>query len=248
MKLKQKLVVSDCGAVVAEPLARRLDELKKELPAECTFRRKGSLAVPIESVDGGTRTEVSTITSAAVDRDGEIVDPTGVVLDDYRANPIVLFGHNDSQPVGKCLWVKATAKDVMAKTQYPERPANYEGDWLPDYVFAMIHAEVLKGKSIGFLPLDLREPSDEEREKGAKLVITKSLLCELSVVAVPCNPEALVSVIAKGIDPAPLGVTWRPVGKVKQKKPTPLDLARYRFDPEAVAAEVMARLYDRWGV
>lgn len=219
MKLKKKLVTSDCGAVVSEDMARHLDSLKKDLPQECTFRRKGAIGEGL-TLDPGSRTDVSTITNTAVDRDFEIVDPKGIDLSHYRLNPVVLYGHSSDRPCGKALWVKETPAGITAKSYYPARPDKHQGEWLPDFVWGMIQADVLRGKSIGFLPLELREPTEEESQKGAKLVISKSLLCEFSVVSVPSNPEALVQAISKGLKPETLGTTWKVLGKAK-KKATP---------------------------
>ena len=239
-----KLVVSDCGAVCPPTLARTLDGLTKSLPKDCTFRRKG---LADTTPDPTSRTDVSVITSDHVDRDFEVVDPNGVDLTHYRANPVVLFGHDPTKPVGKCLWVKPQGPQVLAKTYYPDRPAKYTGDWLTDTVWALVAADVLRGKSIGFLPLELRDPTAEEREKGARLVISKSLLTELSVVSVPSNPAALVEQITKGLDFTSV-LTWNVVGKAKRAKPNQPDWSRFKLDPDQIAKTVLQRLEARWGV
>jgi len=156
----------------------------------------------------GERSSVDYITTKAVDRDGEIVVPNGAVLDHYRRNPVVLFGHDyKSIPIGKSLWIKAEENGIVAKTQYASAKANPKADQIWNYRkegFPM-------AKSIGFIPLetvhkenfgtlDLKALSLEENDlEGANTVYTKWLLLEYSDVPVPSNPEALELAISKGI-------------------------------------------------
>src|SRR6266545_5196287 len=129
-----------------------------------------------------------------MDRDRDIVVPEGIELDDFRRNPIVLYGHNRDAPVGKCLWVKPDARGLVAKTLYTARPKNYVGEWLPDFVYSMVAADVLRGKSITFIPTEVRDPEAAELAEfpDTQCVITRAMLIEYSVVSVPCNPLALV--------------------------------------------------------
>jgi hypothetical protein len=116
-------------------------------------------------------------------------------------------------PVGRSLWRKRV-KDgapphgvtgIKAKTHYPARPEAWPaGDaWPPDQVLALISAGLLLGKSIGFLPLKVHVPDDEEVQKngwGDKvgLVIDEWLLLEYACVFLPANHEALVESVSKG--------------------------------------------------
>ncbi len=40
------------------------------------------------------------LSDATVDRYGDIIEPTGWMLDNFRRNPIALFGHQGSFPIG----------------------------------------------------------------------------------------------------------------------------------------------------
>ena len=60
------------------------------------------------------------------------------------------------------------------------------------------------GKSIGFLPLNVRAPTPDEISKrpqlrGAK-VIDRWVGVEYAVVPVPCNPDAEMQAVAKGME------------------------------------------------
>jgi len=151
------------------------------------------------------RSSVDYITTKAVDRDGDIVVPGGAVLDHYRNNPVVLFGHDyHSLPVGKSLWIKADDRGLISKTQYAKHKKaediyQYRKDGFP------------MAKSIGFIPityvdkenfeeLDLKSLDLKEEDLvGASRVYTKWLMLEYSDVPVPSNPEALQLAISKNI-------------------------------------------------
>ncbi|AWM39789.1 hypothetical protein C1280_24140 [Gemmata obscuriglobus] len=247
---------------VTEDTARYIDSLVKELPKTdaYNFRRK-AVTSEVTDVQATERVDTSRVTTRLMDRDCEIVLPEGIELDSYRQNPIVLWGHDQDRPCGKCLWIKPDADGLIAKTYYTPRPEAYQGEWLPDFVFSMVQAEVLKGKSIGFIPLEMREPEPAEVEANpaVQCVITRSLLLEYSVVSIPSNPAALVETVNKGFSLDNWGITI--VGKTKKptpKKPVQKKANVYgpmadavkalKMDPNKIAEEAVAALLKRWEV
>lgn len=249
--MRKKTVESPLGIRTTEATARKLDALLKSLPKDCTFRRKSATAPADVTVD--QRTDVSAVTTRAMDRDREIIIPEGIELEDYRQNPIVLFGHDQNRPCGKCLWIKATPDGLTAKTRYPDRPSKYAGEWLPDFVFSMVQADVLRGKSIGFLPLEMREPTADELKSYPDCVnvISRCLLLEYSVVSVPSNPAALVEAVGKGMGWDHWGL--KVVGKVRQPTPTPrqpvpIDYRRLVPDVNTVAENAYRNMLKTWEV
>src|SRR5690606_29014157 len=130
-------------------------------------------------------------------------------------NPLVTLGHDyDLPPAGRSAW-RRRARDgdligVKAKTHYPPPPASWPPaePWLPDQVFALVQSGLLRGKSIGFLPLRVRAPDrDEAQRRGwpdsVRLVVEQWLLLEYACVSLPANQHALVEVVSKGARPAP---------------------------------------------
>ena len=243
--MKKKYVESSVGVHTTEATARKIDELIKGLPQSYTFRRKQA---PVQDIEVEGRCDISTITTAGVDRDQEIVLPGGMDLTDYRANPVVLYQHDRGLPVGKCLWLKPQADRIIAKTQYIAKPKNYQGDWFPDYVLAMVQ-DVLRGKSVGFLPLEIREPNEDElaRFPDVQTVISRSLLLEYSVVSVPCNPEALVQALTKGLEKGFFKVLGK-IQKVRKSEPAPVQKRHPRPNPQQIADLVIQNLRERWEI
>lgn len=157
--------------------------------------RKGLVAEDLKFSEG-ERACISYITTAAKDRDNEVVDPTGAILTDYRKHPVVLFGHKyDQLPIGRNEWIKADGKGLIAKTVYAnhdeaEKVYQYRKDGFP------------LATSIGFVPLtweDFDVSKSAENKDGVKRKYTKWLLLEYSDVPVPSNPEALTIAMSKGL-------------------------------------------------
>jgi hypothetical protein len=194
------------GFPMTDESARRLEGLLRCQPSgsEWQYQRGFAADAAFEFV-AGERADVSVITSAAVDRDFEVVLPEGVALEQFRKNPVVTFAHRyDILPVGRALWIKLVEQAIKAKTRYASRPAAWPGEWLPDAVWHMVQAGDLRGKSIGFLPLDGHPPTAEEIRTRPDLarvrwIYTRSLLLEYAVAPVQSNPEALVEAVAKGM-------------------------------------------------
>ena len=253
--MKAKKTVECClGCQTTEATARRLEALLPTLPAEARTLRRKSVISPDTQVEADSRTETSYVSTVAMDRAREIVVPEGVDLTDYRLNPVVLFEHDPTKLVGKCQWIKADEKGLIAKSQYIKRPNDYEGEWLPDFVWAMIVADVLRGKSIGFLPTEIRDPEPEEIEANPVLerVITKSLLLEFSAVSIPSNPIALIEQVNRGLDLSIWKFKAIPQ-PTKKAAPQPKPKKRPVEQPKQLSAEQIAELavkhiLDRWQV
>jgi hypothetical protein len=195
--------------------ARTLDTLLKSLPRtpEYEYRHRVT-AKGLTEVNPGERSDVSWISTQTPDRARDVIVARGMNDSQFQANPIVTLAHAYwLPPVGRSLWRKRV-KDgsppdgvvgIKAKTQYPARPDAWPaGDaWPPDQAFALVSAGLLCGKSIGFLPLKVHVPDDDEVRKNSwgdrvGLVIDEWLLLEYACVFLPANQEALVESVSKG--------------------------------------------------
>jgi hypothetical protein len=192
------------GLRMPELTARRIEALASKLPKDFTYRRMARKSDEFR-LDPGERTDVSVITTDALDRDGEVVLPGGIDWSGY--NRVVTFSHRyDQLPVGSNWWMRARGNGLIAKTHYPAKPADW-GDatpWLPSAVLHLMQQPVATctGKSIGFLPLNIREANSEERSRRPELagvpIIDKAAGLEYAVAPVPCNPDAQMQAVAKG--------------------------------------------------
>lgn len=197
------------GFPMAPDIAREIERVQKSLPDgdEFEFRRAFVESKVAETIDGSERADISIISTQAIDRDREVVICRGMDLSQFRKNPVVVWAHRyDSYPVGKAQWVKYDREtdSLKAKTIYAPRPPGHEGEWYGDTVYHLVKEGFLKGKSIGFLPLEVGPPTPDEIKKSPAwanvyYVIRKALLLEYSIVPVPSNQEALVQAVGKSV-------------------------------------------------
>lgn len=177
------------------------DIIKKNATVETSIVKAMSADI---SVNDGERSVTAKISTIAVDRDGEVLMPSGLNTKDFEKNPVVFFGHNYyTLPVGKCVAIKRTDDAIIAKTVFAERPDNHpiDQEWLPDTLLSLYKQGVLKGFSVGFSPVESRPASDKDVEKfgaGVRRIYNKWRLLEYSVAPLPANQEAVATAVAKG--------------------------------------------------
>ena len=124
------------------------------------------------------------ITTNALDRQNEIVEPDGASLANYMANPVVLYGHAyqgmESIPVGR-----AISLEIYHEGDTKGIKAQWE--WQQDDVTPLISAVhkswdrgFINTASIGFLASEYQDNH-----------IVKWEMLEYSLVPVPANPTAM---------------------------------------------------------
>ena len=122
------------------------------------------------------------------DRDGDIILASGWELDNYKKNPVFLWGHDYSiPPIGKAIDVRVSNKQLIFDIQFPE-----EGVYpLADTVYKLYKGGFLNATSVGFVGKQA-----EPIANGSKYI--RQELLELSAVPVPSNPTALQQAKSKG--------------------------------------------------
>ena len=118
--------------------------------------------------------------TGVIDRQGDIVDPLGAQLDNYKPNNVVLLQHDPSQPVGNA-WPKIANGRLEAKIRFAAEGLSAKAD----EICALYKAGVMKAVSIGFQPIE------SVPLPGGGRKFTKWELLEISMVSVPANAEAL---------------------------------------------------------
>lgn len=158
-----------------------------------------SFETEIKASDKNERSLIFTISSASVDRMGDTIAVDGWKLDNYRKNPVVLWGHDaDSLPVARAgkIWIED--KKLKAETEFtPLGMARFN-----DTVFDMLKGKFLNATSVGFQPLKYAFTDDPQRRFGIDFI--EQELLEFSIVSVPANPEALIEARSAGIDIEPM--------------------------------------------
>jgi hypothetical protein len=124
------------------------------------------------------------------DRVGDKMVLAGGDFTNYLKNPVILANHNygDSEKstvIGKALDVNIVGSQLIFKIQFADTPNGNE--WF--YLYAN---KFMNASSIGFIPKEYT-PNDSGGED-----FTSWELLELSMVAVPCNPEAVQNAYKAG--------------------------------------------------
>jgi len=145
------------------------------------------------------------ISTGAVDRDGDTIDPNGWDLVSFQKAGAILWGHRgDELPIAQSLGVWIEEGKLKAKCRFPERDVYA----FADTVYQLIKAECLRCTSVGFKPKTWEENGERVGSGwGPPLDFKSQELLEYSVVSVPANPEALVEAKSLGIDMGPY-VQW----------------------------------------
>lgn len=160
-----------------------------------------------EGLFEGERSDISIITDASIDKEGDVVDAETIDFKTFEKNgSVVAFNHNyNIPPIGKALWFKKCTGNVhKAKTQYTSRPDTHPKDavWFPDSIFHMIKAKTLNGKSLGGA-VKWGQPTQEDADRlgfdlnKANRISKKAIVFEYSVCPIAMNNNAIVEAISK---------------------------------------------------
>lgn len=166
-------------------------------------RRKGyTTASAATSIDKVARTAVFCISSGALDRDSEVLNPAGANFKSYLAtNPTIFWNHDGKNyPVGTTLdiWQDADGK-TWAKGHWPEI-GDDKAKSLQDAChscWAAIENGLVKACSVGFNALETSRRKCHKDQKGE--TIEKWELLEWSPCPIGSNPEALVKGLEAGM-------------------------------------------------
>ena len=121
-----------------------------------------------------------------VDRLGDVIQARGWSLDNFRRNPVALFGHDSKAFIGRWSHVRVEGNRLLGRLELLEKGTSERIDEL----HAAIKAGVLRAVSVGFRALEAPQQRDT-KDPRAGVTFTKSELMECSLVSIPANPNAL---------------------------------------------------------
>ena len=120
------------------------------------------------------------ISSPTLDRENDRIIPSGGRFENFRKNPVLLWGHQHGQlPIGSV--TRLNVKDQSIKAQWK---------WLENDIFAerVKHCwdeGICRAASIGFMPVRAM------KNEGGGFDFLEWQLLELSLVTIPANPDAV---------------------------------------------------------
>ncbi len=157
-------------------------------------------SVSKDAVDEGKMCATFVITTNDSDRVGDVVEPMGIDLKNFRSNPIAYFAHQGYiWPVGR--WEddegRCTIKlerNRATGTVYFFKDRQTEAGMMALQTFLLIQQRILRACSIGFNPITEPIPRSPNEDNPNSLqtgfVFPRIDLLEVSIVGIPCNPTA----------------------------------------------------------
>ena len=162
--------------------------------------RKTFVPERVDTTDGDIRKAAFVVSTGDEDRDGDVVNPGGWELEDYRKNPVVLWAHDlKSLPIARAETIMVHGGKLKAVTAFPEKGV-YP---FADTVYGLVKGGFIRGTSVGFHPIEASPRRG--REKGVNF--TRQSLYEFSLLPIPSNRNALVEAKSAGHDIAGV-VKW----------------------------------------
>jgi len=153
----------------------------------------------LEVKDLGERVLEFIGSTEAQDRDGDIIRASGWNLKDFKANPVIMWAHDYSQPpIGRAKKVWVDNKQLKFEVEFVPKET-YE---FADVIYRLVKDGYIKATSVGFIPRQWDEMTSKEGDPDlgwSPLVYKKQDLLELSIVPVPSNPEALINAWNSGV-------------------------------------------------
>lgn len=147
------------------------------------------------------------LSDESIDRMGDVIMLDGWKLAAFRKNPIALFGHNSSFPIGTWKNIRVEGEALRAKLELaPEGTSDRI-----DEIRRLVAAKILKATSVGFKPIKYEPIDPEDPWAGYKFL--EHELVETSVVSVPANPNALAVAKSLNVSDATLALVFAKHGK-----------------------------------
>ncbi len=157
----------------------------------------------IKKVKGKERMLQAVISTGAVDRGGDTVNPNGWKLKEFKKSGVILWSHNSSlPPIAKPVetWISRKGKkQLLGTAQFtPEDMDHPLGKGFGHTIYRMYVEGFMKAVSAGFRSKKWDWSDDKGREGG--IDFKEQELFEWSPVPVPANQEALAVAKAEGIN------------------------------------------------
>lgn len=153
-----------------------------------TAARRPIFAATTKSFDPEGEMVIEGIANLAEpDRWGEVIVPSAWRLDQYKANPIMLYEHWRENAIGTCteiltrldgLYYRATIGNPKLAPLTPTQ----------EVVRSLLAQGILKANSVGFIPHVVEWDEDED-----VLRYTDAELLEISIVAIPMQQDSIIT-------------------------------------------------------
>ncbi|MDD2903121.1 MAG: HK97 family phage prohead protease, partial [Syntrophales bacterium] len=134
--------------------------------------------------------------TAQVDRYGDIIEVEGWELDNWLKVPVILYGHDyGGFPIGQGInAIKDPLRGLVIQAKFATAQENPEAD----IAYRLALGGYIRAVSVGFMDIE-REPILDNEGNRTGWRFKRAELLEVSLVAVPANPGALIVPVQKGL-------------------------------------------------
>lgn len=130
------------------------------------------------------------------DRHGDIVDQSWK-LSAFRKNPIALYQHDATMPIGTWRDVRVVDGELRGKLNLADPGTSQQ----IDTIRSLVEQRILRAVSVGFQPGNSEPLNEKDPWGGYRL--SDNELYECSLVSVPANRESLIQ---RGLNPLAMNV------------------------------------------
>lgn len=195
----------------------------------------------IKAKDPERRTFSGIASTPDLDRQGDIVDPDGVT---FRDSIPLLFHHDPKQPIGRVTLTR-TPEGIAFEATLPVIDEPGPLKTRVDEAWQSIKAGVITGVSIGHRIL----AGGVERLKSGARKLTKTEICELSLVTIPANANASIRLVKSLAMPARTGpekpmTTAEQIAACETKRATNLARMEALLSSDEKLTDAQAKDYD----
>ena len=155
-------------------------------------------------ISGTAKGFSAVITAETLDRDGEVLIPSGMNAKEFEKNPTLFWNHDYSEPIGTTTELKRRERDIVGEFVFAKRPDGYSGEFFPEVAAALVGQGIVRAVSVGYVPEDggVRRATEPDRKRygaGVKTIYSRWKLLEISLAPLQANPDALITAVRKGI-------------------------------------------------
>jgi HK97 family phage prohead protease len=166
------------------------------MPEQIIFR---DFVPTLRAIDEAKRQITFTASTPTIDRYGDSISVGGWDFSAYKKNPVVLFGHDSSQP--------PVAKTVEIHTERNPDALVHTAEFAPasaspfaDQIYQLYKGKFLNSVSVGFRPTQPpKRLLDQDDQWTGGYQFDGQELLEISCVPIPANTDAVARAIHKGI-------------------------------------------------
>ncbi len=134
------------------------------------------------------------LSDATPDRMGDVIEAEGWDLTNFKRNPVALFNHNSSFPIGKWHNLRVVGGELRGDLRLAPKGTSER----IDEIIRLVDADILKAVSVGFVPIDSESINKNDKFGFGGTRFKRTELVETSLVAIPANPNALA--VAKSLN------------------------------------------------